>query len=263
VPSSPLRLCFDVRGSLLEAARACEAEVFLSWYGNTPEQLDDEYGGYTDSSVFIALADDEGNVAGTCRVIVPGPAGLKTLHDIGGEPWGLDGVRSARAAGLDLTTTWDVATLGVRDGAGAKGVMAAAALYHGLVLATRVNQVSSLVSILDERVRMLLRSVGVVTHPLPGATTAPYLGSKASTPVYGKMVQALDTWRRIAPEAFRLIAHGNGLHGVRVPDPAMFVLGDRRRVIDVTEPSPLVPAPASASGSALDPQRPQPGSRTG
>lgn len=260
--SSPLRLVFDVQGSLLDAARACEADVFLAWYGNTAEQLDEEYGGYARSSVFIALADDAGGVAGACRLIVPGPAGLKTLHDMGGEPWHLDGPRSARAAGLDLESTWDVATLGVRDGAGAGGVMAAAALYHGLILATRVNQVSSLVSILDERVRTLLRSVGVITHPLPGATTAPYLGSKASTPVYGKMAHALDTWRRIAPDAFKLIAQGNGLHGVRVPDPAAFVLGDR--VIDLTEPtSTPTPAPSSAPGRPVDAERPQPGSRAG
>jgi hypothetical protein len=225
-----LQLVFDAQGPLLAAARACEAEVFLAWYGNTAEQLADEYDGY--SSVFIALADDGGDVVGTCRLIVPGDAGLKTLHDVGGPPWNLDGPRAARAAGLELGSTWDVATLGVRDGSG--GVMAAAALYHGLILATRVNEVSSLVSILDERVRSLLRSVGVVTHPLPGATTGPYLGSKASTPVYGKMAQALDTWRRIAPDAFKLIAQGNGLHGVSTPDPAAFVLGDR--IIDIREP---------------------------
>lgn len=254
--SSPLRLVFDARGPLLDAARDCEAEVFLSWYGNTSDQLDEEYGGYADSSVFIALADDRGHVSGTCRVIVPGAAGLKTLHDLGGDPWRLDGVRAARAAGLDLATTWDVATLGVRDRAGSSGVMAAAALYHGLVLATQVNHVSALVSILDERVRSLLRSVGVITHPLPGATTAPYLGSKASTPVYGKMAHALDTWRRIAPDTYRLIAQGNGLHGVLSPDPATFVLGDR--VIDLTEP---VPAPRSAAGRTVGPEGPQPGSR--
>lgn len=230
--SSRLRLVFDAQGPVLDAARACEAEVFLAWYGNTAEQLAEEYDGY--SSVFIALADDAGDVAGACRLIVPGAAGLKTLHDVGGPPWHLDGPRAARAAGLLLESTWDVATLGVRDGSRAGGVMAAAALYHGLILATRVNEVTSLVSILDERVRSLLRSVGVVTHPLPGATTAPYLGSKASTPVYGKMAQALDTWRRIAPDAFKLIALGNGLHGVSTPDPATFVLGDR--VIDIREP---------------------------
>ena len=246
---SPFRLTFDVRGPLLEAARGCEAEVFLSWYGNTADQLEREYGGYAESSVFITLSDDDGDVAGAIRLIVPGVAGLKTLHDMADPPWHLDGPRSARAAGLDLDSTWDVATLGVRDGMGSKGVMAAAALYHGLILATRVNEVTALVSIMDERVRSLLRSVGVITHPLPGAVTAPYLGSQASTPVYGKMTHALDTWRRIAPEAFRLIAQGNGLEGVRVPDPATFVLGSRPLTIDLTEPAQAVPsAPAGTLG---------------
>src|SRR4029453_7143857 len=39
----PLRLLFDVQGELLESARECEAEVFLRWYGNTREQLAEEY----------------------------------------------------------------------------------------------------------------------------------------------------------------------------------------------------------------------------
>ena len=230
------RLVFDVRGPLLEAARACEAEVFLQWYGNTREQLDQEYGPFDASSVFLALVDHRSYVIGTCRVIVPGAAGLKTLRDLSAPPWDLDPVRSAEVANVNLSTTWDVATLGVRSGLVGNGKMAAAALYHGLIQATRANDVSCLVSVLDERVRTLLRSVGVVTHPMPGATTEAYLGSAASTPVYGKMPQSLGTWRRIAPEAYRLIAMGSGLDGIDVPDLDQFRLRPRTvPLIDLTD----------------------------
>ena len=34
-----LRLMFDVRGDLLDAARACEQDVFDSAYGNSPQEL--------------------------------------------------------------------------------------------------------------------------------------------------------------------------------------------------------------------------------
>ena len=242
-PRPSFRLEFDVRGSLLDAALGCEADVFLKWYGNTGEQLDDEYGPYGGSSVFLALVDDAGEVVGSCRMILPGPAGLKTLSDLSGDPWGVDGSRSAGAARLDLATTWDVATLGVRDGLGEDGRMAAAALYHGLIQATRANEVSALVSILDDRVRSLLRSVGVVTHPLPGASTRPYLGSSASTPVYGRMPQSLNTWRRIAPDAYRLIALGTGLDSVSVPALDAFRLRSERLLsIDLTSPLPVVPS---------------------
>jgi len=232
------RLVFDVRGPMLEAVRACEAEVFNKWYGNTREQLEQEYGPFDSSSAFLALVNERSEVMGTCRVIIPGAPGLKTMRDLSAPPWGLDPVRSAGAVGMDLSTTWDVATLGVRPGLVGNGRMAAAALYHGLIQATRANDVSCLVSVLDERVRSLLRSVGVVTHPLPGATTQPYLGSAASTPVYGKMPASLDTWRRIAPEAYRLIAMGTGLDGIDVPSLEQFRLRPRRvPLIDLTEPS--------------------------
>ena len=236
------RLEFDVRGRLLEAARACEADVFWKWYGNSADELDREYGPYDAASAFLALVTDTDAVVGSCRVIVPGPAGLKTVADVSAPPWGVDGLCAAQAARLDLATTWDVATLGVRDGLDGQGRMASAALYHGLIQATRANQVSALVSILDERVRLLLRSVGVVTHPLPGAATRPYLGSSASTPVYGRMPQSLDTWRRIAPEAYRYIALGVGLDAVAVPTLDAFRLRPAQPdPIDLTSPVPVVP----------------------
>jgi hypothetical protein len=238
-----LRLEFDVRGPMREAAKQCEADVFLKWYGNTRHELNAEYGPYRRSSVFLALIDAQDRVVGTCRLILPGPAGLKTLTDLTKEPWGLDGVGSAMAAGLDLDKTWDIATLGVRDGLSGYGRMAAAALYHGLILATRANQVSSLVSILDERVRSLLRSLGVATHALPGAGTRPYLGSAASTPVYGHMARSLDAWRRVAPDSYRLIAMGTGLDSVSVPALAAFGLRPNRlSSIDLTDPLPAVPS---------------------
>ena len=56
-----LNLHFNVRGELLEAARECEADVFLQAFGNTRQQLEDEYGPYNDQSVFVAVADDQGH----------------------------------------------------------------------------------------------------------------------------------------------------------------------------------------------------------
>jgi hypothetical protein len=109
-----LNLHFDPRGDLLEAARQCEEDVFLQAFGNTRSQLDEEYGPYNDQSVFVSVSDDSGHVVGSCRLITPGPAGLKTLNDVARQPWGVDGLRAARAASIDVTRTWDIATLGVR-----------------------------------------------------------------------------------------------------------------------------------------------------
>jgi hypothetical protein len=235
--SQQLRLCFDVQDDLLDAARACEADVFDSAYGNTPEQLCEEYGPYDESSVFIALADDAGRVIGACRVITYSGKGLKTLVDLGREPWRLDGDRSARAAGIDPVTTWDIATLGVRSELGGAGSMAAAALYHGLVAGGRANGVTTMITIVDERVRSLLHNVGLETHVLPGAATAEYLGSPSSTPSYAHLAAVVDNQRRRTPDAYRMITLGIGLDGVRVPAPHEFLLKPRDRVVRLPQPA--------------------------
>ncbi|NTW39138.1 MAG: hypothetical protein HGA44_04495 [Cellulomonadaceae bacterium] len=217
---------FDPRDDLLESARECEAEVFLRWYGNTRSQLEDEYGPYDDASVFIALADAQGEVVAAMRLIAPGGVnGLKVLNDVGREPWGVDGLRSAAAAGLDLRSTWEIATISARRRTGGQGVRNSYALYRGLSLVARANLMSAFVAVLDERVRRLLDSAGLVTNPLPGTGAAPYLGSEASTPIFAHGVPLLDNQRRHSPEAFALITQGVGLDGISVPPDDAFRLG--------------------------------------
>jgi hypothetical protein len=244
-----LHLRFDVRGAQLDAALDCEADVFLHWYGNTRAQLEEEYGPYAEQSAFISLADDDGEVVAACRLITPGPLGLKSLVDIGGPPWNVDGQRAAAAAGLDLASTWDIATLGVRPRLGAGGMLAAAALYHGLVRVQRANQVRFAVSILDEKVRGLLASIGVRMRPIPGTTTAPYLGSAASTPVYGDCAAMIDSQRREQPDAYRLVALGVGLHGVEVPGDQAFRLREHDLVIQLPGQAAWAHATPGSSGS--------------
>jgi hypothetical protein len=231
-----LHLVFNPSGEVLQEARECEAEVFLQWYGNTRDQLTEEYGGYEPASVFLALAAEDGEVLGAARLISPSPLGLKTLVDVGRPPWQVDGARSAAAAGLDLTSTWDVGTLGVRAGLTGRGIQTAAALYHGLVLAARANRVESFVAILDDRLRRLLLSMGIVLNALPGTSSGGYLGSPSSTPIYAHFGALLDHQRRIAPDAHRLITLGQGLN-LMTPDPEAFVL--RPRLVDLTEPAEI------------------------
>ena len=234
-----LTLRFNPEADLLAAARDCEAEVFLRAYGNTRQQLEDEYGPYEQASVFIALADDSGDVLGACRLIRPTEQGLKTLDDAARPPWSLDVARSVRAARLDVTRTWDVATLGCRRGLKGPGRLASAALFHGLVMAVRANEVRSAVMIIDERVRSRLASAGMTGHTLPGARPARYLGSAASTPVYRHCDEAFDQQRITNPEAHRLYTQGVGLDGIRVPPLAEFRFVERSTVASVTVAHPV------------------------
>lgn len=222
-----LSLRFDVHGDLLEAARACERDVFDAAYGNSADELDAEYGPYDEQSVFIALVDAAGRAHGACRVIVWGPHGLKTLNDLEREPWRVDGLRSARAAGIEPETSWDIATLGVRSELGRTGLLAAASLYHGLVAAGRANGVTTMITIVDERVRTLLHGVGLATHVLPGTYPAEYLGSARSTPSYAHLAAVVDNQRRSTPDAYRMITLGVGLTGVSLPAPEEWRLRER------------------------------------
>ena len=240
-----LTMHFDVQGALLESALECEAEVFLRWFGNTREELDAEYGAYEPDSVFLAIADEDDEVVAAVRLIAPGTSGFKTLADVGRAPWHVDGLRSAAAVGMDLSSTWEVGTLGVRASHARSGTRLSLALYHGLMTIAQVNHMSSFVAILDERVRRLLSSVGIITRPLPGTSTAEYLGSTASTPVYAHFAPLLDRQRREFPDAYRLVTLGIGLDGIAVPEPAAFVRRPRPAVLD------LVGLEAGATGVPL------------
>lgn len=227
---------FDAQGVLLDSAKECEAEVFSRWFGNTREQLAQEYDPYDDSTVFLTIADRDNQVQGCIRLLAPGGRrGLKTLVDIGGEPWGVDGLRSAASVGIDLRSSWDVATLGVHPRIrGADGSKLSRALFHGLLAVARVNRMSSAMAILDERVRRMMTAMGLITHPLPGTATGPYLGSRASTPVYCHLTPMLENQRRRFPDAYRLVTLGIGLDGIAVPPLEAFRLRRPGQVLDLT-----------------------------
>jgi hypothetical protein len=212
----PLRFVFDPVGEELAAAKKCEADVFLEAYGNTTEEFDQEYGPYADSTGFMAVLQDDGEAVAALRFIAPGPAGLKTLNDVSRPPWHVDGLRSARAAGVDPARTWDIATIAVRRGAG-RGGLCAGALYHGIVRGAYANEIDFIVMILDSHVRQLLSGLGLHIHALPGTKTAEYLGSPSSTPLWANLNRGLEQQRQDNPDAYRLIFQGAGLDGVTMP----------------------------------------------
>jgi hypothetical protein len=217
---SMLYLHFDVDGSLLDGAKACEEDVFLSAFGNTRGQLEEEYGPYEDQSFFMVVADGNDDVLGSCRMIQPGPLGLKTLNDVSRPQWGIDGYRAAEAVGVDPHRYWDIGTLGVRSSVRGRRLSVAIALYHGIVASTRVNRIPGITAILDMQIRRILTSADYILPSLPGAKPGPYLGSVESSPVYGHSTVVLDYQRKKNPDAYRLMSLGIGLDGIAIPDDA-------------------------------------------
>lgn len=218
-----LRLAFPCTGPDAAAARACEQRVFDRHFGNSPAQLEREYGPFEDGTSFGAVLLADGSAVGAVRLLRGGPAGLKTLQDAARHPWSLPVEQTRRGAGLDSATTWDVGTFGVdADGFGSGSHAVTRALLCLMFGAFRDNGVVSFVALMDRRAARAFATVGLAMTDLPGARPAPYLGSASSVPAYAGV---MDLHRRQAaaqPDLHDQVFHGLQIEGV---DPATAVPG--------------------------------------
>ena len=66
-----------------ELARSVEREVFYEFFGNTPDLLHEEYDPYESASLFLLMVDHlRRKPAAVLRMLLPSPAGFKSLNDI-------------------------------------------------------------------------------------------------------------------------------------------------------------------------------------
>lgn len=201
--------------------RALEHAVLNRWYGDTPELLEETYGPYEDQTVFFGVRSGDGGLAGFARLILPGRGNLKTIDDLAHDPWRVDGAASAREAGIDLARAWDIATIGV-DRRVLDSPAVAMTLYRAIWQALLANDGTWVIGILDQNVRALLDSAGIVFRTLPGTWPASYMGSPACAPIWLNVRLLADEQRQNAPEAYRMIGLGEGLDEVVLPDTAVF-----------------------------------------
>jgi hypothetical protein len=240
--STTFTMHFDPEPDVVAAARACEQDVFLYTYGNTAEEWEEEYGPYEPASVFLAITEPGGDAVAASRVIMPSGVGLKTLVDTSRSPWLVDGNRAARAAGLKIDQTMDIATIAVRKGV-RNGALLSAAMYHGLTMATRANGMRWVIMIMDIRARRLLSMMSLETHMLPGTKPGYYLGSDSSVPVWAEVARMMDTQRRVNPEGFRLVSLGVGLDDITLPAPNGYTVKHRSEPgtnVEPVEPLPRI-----------------------
>lgn len=236
-----LRLLVAQSPAERDAAREVEARVFLHAFGNTPELLAQEYGPYEARSRFVVVLDDRsGEALGTARLITAAEEPVKTLLDAAGEPWHLPVADSLGTVGLAARDVWDVGSLAVdpRYRAGAAGAELSVALCHALWRYARNCDVPGLVTIVDDRVRRLLRAMGVPWQPMAGAESRPYLGSPASTPCVLVAEMAEEEMARARPDLAPALVHGR-FRSITL-DPAD--LAPTRGVL-VEPPAPAEPAP--------------------
>ncbi len=214
---------FSSTDPLAELARHVEAEVFLDAFGNTADQLDQEYGQYEPSSVFFCVIDHLRSLpAGMIRILVPNPdPGLKSLNDLG-RCWGIkdQGPIPGISYGLPQMATWDIASLAVaRDyqAAIATGLVSLG-LYQAVITVAQRREVSHMVAILDSVVHRMSRwKFHRPFQVLAGAAPLAYLGSEASIPVYCELSQWKARLAEKDPPLHEIIFAGRGLEAAIRP----------------------------------------------
>ncbi len=211
----------DEEGS--ELGRWVERTVFYEAFGDTPALLREEYGRYEESSLFFCLVDHNRRIpAGVMRIILPSPAGFKSVVDLE-RMWDErpEEVLERSAAYLDLDRTWDIATLAVAPeyrGRATSGLVTLG-LYQGLGTLSRLEGINFYVTVLDV---IVLRHVqwqlkkGFSTYA--GIEPRQYLGSPLSAPAWCDIVG----WRQRLlvghEELHDLLFRGSGLEAaVRLP----------------------------------------------
>lgn len=216
-----------------DLARSVEAQVFLEFFGNTPDLLDAEYGPYEAASLFLCVLDHRRRVpAGVIRIVTDSPAGFKSLGDIE-RAWGADAEDVARRSGFSFPPheVWDIATLAVSPdyrGESTSGLVSLA-LYQAVGTLAANHGIRSLVTILDLVVLDLIQTrIGRPFTPFVGLEPRNYLDSPASLPVFCDLDDHRARIGLTDPAMHELLYEGTGLEAVvsgpawdRLPMPAM------------------------------------------
>jgi hypothetical protein len=197
-----------------EIARDLERSVFLDAFGNTAEQLSNEYDQYEPASLFLCVIDHRRKVcAAMMRIIVPieGGPGLKSLVDI--EPvWGRSPEELYRESGFTYApqASWDIATLAVeRDYRTAASLgMMHIGLYQALARLGRHFEIKWIVAIQTYAVYRLTR-LQLRRSFVSIAGERVYLGGERSVPVCCDLPQAEREAFEADPTFYELIYTGS------------------------------------------------------
>lgn len=200
-------ICYSIEQDSRYAniARTVEREVFERYFGNTAEQMSEEYGPYEAQSRFLLSVDQEtGKPAGVLRVIENGEAGLKTLNDL--EVIGasddprvphitIDAVTQTHAIET-LDDTWDIGTVAVRKPYRAT-TDTSVQLYRAMYVSAMEADIKHFVSIIDAKpLQRMTDYLGIPFVPMVDSQPFSYLGSEASQAVYGDVTKFYEKMNR-------------------------------------------------------------------
>jgi ribosomal protein S18 acetylase RimI-like enzyme len=222
-PAEPFGVyAFPAHAPESELARHVEREVFGEFFNNSPELLAAEYGPYEDSTVFLCVLDHRRRLpAGVIRLVLPSPAGLKSLADVE-SVWGhrLNDVLARTHLTLEADRVWDIATLAVDSeyrGRATDGLVSLA-LYQSVAQAALRCNVGWVVTILDLVVLDLIQQItSRAFQRFAGLEPRPYLDSPASLPVYGEADAYFARLETEDPSMYEILFEGRGLEAAVRP----------------------------------------------
>jgi hypothetical protein len=187
--------------------RTVERNVFLSKFGNTAAQLQEEYAPYEGNSLFLTVIDQLGTNSSTplptgiIRVISHNPQIMpKSISDID-KIWGSQTTKTLwkeLAIQTDYQTeemlkrTWDVATMAVDTAyRGARGKMTTALiLYYTLYSLSVSRKIDYWVGILADDVLTYLNRIGLDLRAI--GPSREYLGWPDNTPFTARVGDMLE-----------------------------------------------------------------------
>lgn len=203
---------------LSAAARKVESEVFFETFGNTPEVLEEEYSPYEPFTAFVSVVDLASNkTAGAARILVAPLSSLKSVKDMGKEPWNADPIKELKSTSFASPQELgaDIATLAVAPdfrGRASNGQVSMA-LYHGSLRLVKALNIDPMVAVFDVKVMRLINRIFATPWSFyPGAPEGSYLGSPLSIPAWSRISTFEEKTRATKPALYEEI-FGNS------PDP--------------------------------------------
>lgn len=223
-----------------------EGLVFLREFGNTPKELDEEYGPYRNYSIILCVKDNLTNmIAGMARVILPNDAiGLKTLNDIAKQWPELYNDSYFDELFLSTPDHWDIGTvaIGVDYQSPLAASLVSLGLYQAITQLAQYYRIDSLIALLDSKVyRMTRWKFHSPFLPIPGAKAKPYLGSAASYPVYSRISEWGARLKLKDPTIYEIIYGGTGIEAAISPmsiDEGVSLIRNVGLIVDVRSTTP-------------------------
>lgn len=201
-------------GPVADMGREVENAVFLEAFGNTLDVMQAEYTPYDPQSTFIVIRERAtGRPASVGRLIVDGPAGMKSLVDLGNEPWNASpeevlALTGKRISMDELADAATVATLRAHRG------VVSLALYQSIYQIMLRSGIRYLVAIQDTKVhRNMSRMLPGSFRPIPDLEQAEYLGVH-SVPAWADVSEAEETMKEKAPQLYAMVIGGQGLEDI-------------------------------------------------